>query len=90
MVDKDLMERLEELLEEESRLKQNGNWGSPMRGHGGNYALYSIRFDDKNNSTQLILIKEYEGGRYSVLMDKQYEPKNLDEVIELIPKFLPK
>jgi len=81
---------LEKIIGRDPRLSKNGNWGSEMVGGGGKYNLYSIMFDDRFKSTQVILIKEYENGRYSVLMDKQYEPKTIGDVSDLISGFLVK
>ena len=81
---------LEKIIVRDPRLSKNGNWGSEMVGGGGKYNLYSIMFDVRFKSTQVILIKEYENGRYSVLMDKQYDPNNLGEIKGLISGFLVK
>ena len=81
---------LENIVEREPKLSKNGNWGSEMVGGSGKYNLYSIMFNNRFKSTQVILIKEYENGRYSVLMDKQYEPKTIGDVSDLISGFLVK
>ena len=55
----DLSIELENIIEREPKLSKNGNWGSEMTGGSGKYNLYSIMFDDRFKSTQVILVKEY-------------------------------
>ncbi len=84
----DLEIELETIVEREPKLSKNGNWGSEMVGRSGKYNLYSFMFADRSKSTQIIFVKEYENGRYSILMDKQYDTNNLNEIKSLVSGFL--
>ena len=91
MKEENLVQRLEKLIRENPKMIRNGNWGSDRDGAHGHYKMYIIVFDDRNKSTEWIIVKEYKNGRpkgkYSVMTNLtkgDYDSNDIDSIINRI------